>query len=381
MTNTPTGATTTAEEAVAQPGVTELQPRPRPTSTADLWQTVSELAGRIPDDGLLMMRMAIDSGEPMTALTMIAEVVASGHLTITAREQARLSRLARAYRTDPAPYDKAQPVELTPLPYEFDAPDLQDDWADSADDLAILAAAGAGQLQGEDGDEPTLVLPDGPLTVRALWRVTRTSSRTSTDIRLIEVSTGSDRIAATAAAITALADYGVLVPRVEVFGEHDQLTRYQQAAMAGAALVWIAEEPTPPTLAPVFDGAHDGVGYFDPEHTTLTEDDQAAVLHYMRSADTLLAGPGRLDDVITGDPNCVPTDYRTDGQWIWSAASEYYLERHGFAPDLALTNHATSATPAPTSRLQRHIAMETLLNAARAAQPPISEATEDETPS
>jgi hypothetical protein len=35
----------------------------------------------------------------------------------------------------------------------------------------------------------------------------------------------------------------------------------------------------------------------------------------------------------------VPTNFRTDGHWIWNDASAYYLERHGRSPDPSLVEH------------------------------------------
>jgi hypothetical protein len=73
----------------------------------------------------------------------------------------------------------------------------------------------------------------------------------------------------------------------------------------------------------------------------ITQDDRRfhRMLRYMRSAgwvirDQLTHGVDVLDP--KGAP-AVPRGYRTDGDWVWPLALEYYFEHHGVAPPAELT--------------------------------------------
>ncbi|MFC0430945.1 hypothetical protein [Kutzneria buriramensis] len=60
----------------------------------------------------------------------------------------------------------------------------------------------------------------------------------------------------------------------------------------------------------------------------------------------------------------MPTGYCSDGTWVWPDATLYYLERHGLAPDPEFRVHIkrAGAPPATLSRLQRHVALDALLD-------------------
>src|SRR5262249_43140631 len=44
-------------------------------------------------------------------------------------------------------------------------------------------------------------------------------------------------------------------------------------------------------------------------------------------------------DPVRGAGFTVPVDFRTDGIWVWTSATTYYLERHHLAPDPGLVAH------------------------------------------
>jgi hypothetical protein len=77
------------------------------------------------------------------------------------------------------------------------------------------------------------------------------------------------------------------------------------------------------------------------------------------------AGEGDGDPVGRPTGTDVPLDLRTDGRWIWSEASAYYLERYGFAPSRAFLTELRSRTgaPAPPSDVLVHLAREWLRQA------------------
>jgi hypothetical protein len=95
-------------------------------------------------------------------------------------------------------------------------------------------------------------------------------------------------------------------------------------------------------VARVFDFADPVAGPgFRPDHPK-TDDParHAALLAYLRGGEPVLITEARMDDVL--DPAAgpvVPGSFRTDGQWIWTDAVAYYLERHSLTPDAELTAH------------------------------------------
>ncbi|SOD74968.1 hypothetical protein SAMN05892883_4163 [Jatrophihabitans sp. GAS493] len=214
------------------------------TRSGHPWSTVAALAGRVPDEQLLRMRLAIYNARPKSAVLEIAEAVQAGRLSISKAERFNLSRLARAYRIDPAPFNSVHPISLEAIDYGFFAPCLDNQWGDAGDDIAVLAAAGATvDRRGFRAAAPSYVLPDGPLQVRALWRVARALAWPASDVsevRLIELRQDADPIAATVAVSEALIRHGDPAPAVEVFVENDLLTQYQRAAMACAVKIWAA---------------------------------------------------------------------------------------------------------------------------------------------
>ena len=58
----------------------------------------------------------------------------------------------------------------------------------------------------------------------------------------------------------------------------------------------------------------------------------------------MLLTTARLDDVWdTSAGSVVPMSFRTDGTWVWSDASTYYLQAHGLLPDPAMIEHIRAA--------------------------------------
>jgi hypothetical protein len=113
-------------------------------------------------------------------------------------------------------------------------------------------------------------------------------------------------------------------------------------------------------VARVFDFADPASGPgFDPGHVViedLAERDRIGA--YLRGGFPVLTSTARMADVL--DPTAgesVPASFRTDGEWIWTDTVEYYLSRHGLAPDERLTEHirgrVASGQPVPDTSRER----------------------------
>jgi hypothetical protein len=64
------------------------------------------------------------------------------------------------------------------------------------------------------------------------------------------------------------------------------------------------------------------------------------LIRYLNGGELLLSTTARLEDAVNpGRGAVVPTNFRTDGHWIWSDATVYYLKQYGLAPDANLIAH------------------------------------------
>ncbi|HEX6754567.1 MAG TPA: hypothetical protein VF109_01330 [Mycobacteriales bacterium] len=309
----------------------------------DLYWLLYRLAGRVPDDGLAIMRTCIADGEFEEAVDLLATALNTGRLPLT-EEEGLLARAAlERVGEDPGLVDLSRQLEELPdPPYTFTGVPGEPDEVD----LAVVEAAA----------------PVGG--VRGLWRVQRTSSRATVKIRLVEASDGADLLEMAAEMQHVIAEAGEVPPRIEVITPDAELPPYHREAMAAAELVWVAPDETDPELVRVFDGADPETGpYFRPDHPKLTGPDRDRALRYLNAGETVLASFGYMDDVV--DPaalDAVPVSFRSDGRWIWTDTVAYYLERHDLAPDPGLLEHVLAATEPPPrlSWVQRHRAMQVL---------------------
>jgi len=303
------------------------------------------LAGRVPDDGLAIMRTCVADGEDEEAVDMLAAALGTGRLPLTGEEAAVARAALGEHDVDPALADLAPQLEgLADPPYRFLPP------PDGDPDAALVDAAvtAAGMVGGLGG----------------LWRVQRSSARATVGVWLAEANPSADAVELTAEMQQGLAEAGEIPPRLEVFTEGTELTSYHEAALAEAELVWTPPQAPEPLLARVFDGADPQTGpFFAPDHPRVEGEERDRLLAYLRGADTLLSSFGYLDDIL--DPasgGVVPVSFRCDGRWIWTDAVGYYLDRHGIAPDPDLRAHVLAAAGPPPrlSRVALHRAMQTL---------------------
>ncbi|MFI7122135.1 hypothetical protein [Amycolatopsis sp. NPDC049868] len=114
------------------------------------------------------------------------------------------------------------------------------------------------------------------------------------------------------------------------------------------------------TLARVFDVVHPETGPgFEPGHPRIEDPAELrALVAYLASGTPVLSTPSLLDDVVDRDRTAaVPSNFLTDGTWIWTDAVTYYLEHHGLAPEPGLLGHlraqGPSAGPVPSDVVRR----------------------------
>jgi hypothetical protein len=102
---------------------------------------------------------------------------------------------------------------------------------------------------------------------------------------------------------------------------------------------------------------------FRPDHPTVDDEELPKLVEYLRRGEALLLTTARLDDVVDqSHGNAVPMSFRTDGTWVWSDATTYYLEVHRLLPDPELAAHIRAANHVPPTvdDVARHRAMAAL---------------------
>jgi hypothetical protein len=159
-------------------------------------------------------------------------------------------------------------------------------------------------------------------------------------VYLVQVGANADPAAVTDRAQRVLSDVEES-PRVEVFAADASLPRYHEDALLASDLLW-ARDPVPSiSVARSFDGADPGGPWFGAGRELVVDPEvRQQLLDYLKAGEVVLTATNRLPDVIAGVPDAVPADLLSDGTWVWSAATVYYLDRHQVAPDPALEAHA-----------------------------------------
>lgn len=119
-----------------------------------------------------------------------------------------------------------------------------------------------------------------------------------------------------------------------------------QPVAAGPEATHDQEDGTPPAdefkLARVFDFSDPAGGPgFTADHLVISDpDERGRLLEYLRGGALALMSTQHMPDVLDADaPAMVPMNFFTDGEWVWTDTIEYYLSRHGIAPDPELAAH------------------------------------------
>lgn len=244
----------------------------------------------------------------------------------------------------------------------FDGPDLDDLELSSpqehgfAASLEVMAAAATGAAvnpsmlvaasrPGDAHDEAVVGAVSEDPAVRAVWRCWRFPADDPTPsaavrVFVVEAGQDADLPALTGKIQEALVAAGEEHPRVEVYPVHAAVPEYLQAARMGGGLIW-AHTPDPGIrVAAVFDDVDpDGEPRMSGDRPTVAGPEAERLLGYLDAGAELVVDEAVADDVVDPLRGAVPVGLRTDGFWIWSNASTYYLREHRFALDADFTRH------------------------------------------
>lgn len=207
---------------------------------------------------------------------------------------------------------------------------------------------------GDEPDRAAAAAVRSALDAAACW----VTSRDDADrVYLVQADDGADLPTITATVQRAIA--GHVSPRVEVFGASTKLPTYHETALRSATLLWSRDPSAEVKIARTFDGASPAGGpWFDSAHELVVDAaDRRRILDFLGGGEVVLETELRMRDLIdaSGSAGSVPVSLRSDGVWVWSEASRYYLERHLVAPDAGLAEHALANLPAGRlAPLDRH---------------------------
>lgn len=163
-------------------------------------------------------------------------------------------------------------------------------------------------------------------------------------VYLVQAGIDADLPAVTAAAQHALAPL-MDTPMVEVFGPDHLLPDYHEQALLAATLLWSSPAPEV-AVARAFDGAGPDGPFFAADHELVVDPaERRRLSDFLAGGEVVLTATARLVDVLTGAADAVPASLRSDGEWVWSEATRYYLDRYQLAPDPDLAGHARTNRP------------------------------------
>lgn len=115
-------------------------------------------------------------------------------------------------------------------------------------------------------------------------------------------------------------------------------------SVGALALGFCPASDTEVRIARVFDGCDDGTPWFGASHPCVVDAaHRERLLDLLRGGEVVFRSDVRLPDLLSGATDAVCADLRSDGTWVWSEASAYYLERHRLRPDRELVAHLMTA--------------------------------------
>lgn len=305
------------------------------------------LAGHAPDDLIAQCRRWVAEGAFTAVGRAVCDAVLADGLLLTVADVNLVAELLASAGVDSGILSEVEVTDVDQMPTCGFVPGQarMENVLGLASDTGL---AGSGvDPRPEDGvDEAALAAVADHSAVRALWRAWRYPGEGSRlllvrRVYVLECDTGEDLPAITARMQEALAAAGEIDPQVEVYPVRGDLPRYQRLARAGGTLMWAREADPGIEIVRLYDAVDEAGPRMDPDHPVMDQPGADRLVAYLNQGEPLLLTTGKMDDVVDpANAAAVPMSFRTDGRWIWSDASTYYLERYGLSPDPRLVAHA-----------------------------------------
>jgi hypothetical protein len=203
--------------------------------------------------------------------------------------------------------------------------------------MDLTGPAHPGPGAPDDIDHAAIAAVADQTGTHALWRSWRYPTPQdqwpqATRGYLVQMAPGHEptTLATTTARIqTTLITAGQTNPLVRVFTHDTPLPAFHRIALRFSALLWTAH--TPPTIHLANDCSTTATR---PDAPRLDEPERSYVRAYLTAGTPLLITTKLTQDPL--DPTLaahVPTNLHTDGEWVWTDAIRYYLDRYHLAPD------------------------------------------------
>ncbi len=308
---------------------------------ADFHRLLLGLAGKVSDGLVAQARAWLAEDRLDEAARAVAFTAASQRVPMDEADIELLEDLVEDGGGDPsmvsgieaAEYDPAPPFAFAASPPDAPVPARPDDAPTDGVDAAAVAA-----VAEESG-------------LRGLWRAWRTPVDGSPwppphRVYLVEADEDVELAGLTGRLQQRLTGAGETDPQVETFSVDAELPTYQRLARAYGALLW-ADTPEPDIqVASIFDEVDPQTGpSFSDGHERMDDPEEVQqVIEYLDAGHALLVTTAAMDDVVDSSRrNVVPMNFRTDGTWIWTDTTTYYLQQHDLAPDQELLAHIRTA--------------------------------------
>jgi hypothetical protein len=299
------------------------------------------LAGKMPDGLVAQAREWLAAGRLDDAARAVAFAALAQRVPLMEEDVALLAGLLEAGGVGAAALAK---VEIA----EYDEPPW---FGFGAGRPGATPPARASDVPLDDIDMVALAAVTEAPGVRGMWRAWRHPVDGSPwppprRVYLVEADQAVDPVALTDRIQQRLARAGETDPQVETYPVDAELPAYQRLAIAYGALLWASTPEPDIRIAAVFDDVDPETGpLFADSHPRMDDPEESErVIEYLNAGEPLLVSTAAMDDVVDRSRrNVVPMNFRTDGTWIWTDTTTYYLARHNLAPDQELLDHIRAA--------------------------------------
>jgi hypothetical protein len=318
-----------------------------PESLASLHLLLIRLVGRVPDGAVAAGRQALFDGRLDDLAKLLGLVVFYGHEPVSPDEEELIRALLLEFQCDAA--------VLTP------------------EVVGVLQAAAQEVTVGEfGGDARVLALveaDDESVGLWACWSGPAFGSPWPDRVRcyVVEASSGQGaldldrRLHEELTGAARAADQPD--SRVFVIGPDGAFTPDAAVILEAAELIWAKAAAEEIQMASVFAEVDEAGRPTGAEGEPLTGADREAVLAYLLSAEVVLRASEPGQDILDEESGAeVPLDLRSDGFWVWSDASAYYLAQHDVRPPQGLLDRALDigGTAAGLDSVTYHRVLEAL---------------------
>jgi len=289
--------------------------------------TLLRLAGRLPDGLLTASRRLLAQGRYTAMARLVCLAVADNRVPLHPDDLRCVAGLLDGAEHGAGSLGEPLPGDPMPRHRFFATRPFPGARTDQIDRAAVAAC----------GAEPA---------VRGLWRSWRVPAdgRRQGARSVFVVETDADPVGVAGRLQDLLAAAGELYPQVEAYEVGEWLPAYQRWARSQGALLWSRAPDPGVRIAPLLDAFLGiGPGGWQEVEPVENEVERARILDYLDAGSPVLITTARLHDQLDQDlGRVVPMSFRTDGAWIWTDVSAYYLRTYGFGPDGALVAHIAS---------------------------------------